>query len=171
MGVLIVQYLGVFAITTQTWPVNMAMVKLVSGLTSVFILWLASSRILKPVTNPSNSLPTGKTIERPFLLSAGMLVGLVIYSQIPEASKWLVVAPKGILWAGLFLGGSGLLKLGFTDQPMPACVGLLTALSGFEILYSVVQSSILMAGLLACVNFGLATAGAYLILSPSMEAE
>jgi hypothetical protein len=48
-------------------------------------------------------------------------------------------------------------------------LGLLTVLSGFEILYAAVESSILITGLLAAVTLGLAVVGAYLLTAPTME--
>jgi hypothetical protein len=45
----------------------------------------------------------------------------------------------------------------------------LTLLSGFEILYATVETSILLAGLLTVVNLGLALAGAYLMTATPSE--
>jgi hypothetical protein len=52
---------------------------------------------------------------------------------------------------------------------MRVIVGLLTVLSGFEIIYAAIESSVLVTGLLAGVNLGLALVGAYLLISPKME--
>jgi hypothetical protein len=70
--------------------------------------------------------------------------------------------------ACLLLIGMGLLSLGFSGRPLPTFLALMTTLSGFEIIYAAVESSALMAGLLASVNLVIALTGAYLILSPSM---
>jgi hypothetical protein len=43
-------------------------------------------------------------------------------------------------------------------------------LSGFEIIYANMESSVLVTGLLAGVNLGLALVGAYLLVAPAMEA-
>jgi hypothetical protein len=48
-------------------------------------------------------------------------------------------------------------------------LGLLTVLSGFEIVYSAVETSTLVAGLLAGVTLGIAVVGAYLITALSEE--
>jgi hypothetical protein len=48
-------------------------------------------------------------------------------------------------------------------------LGLLTVLSGFEILYAAVETATLVAGLLAAINLGLALVGAYLLAAPSLE--
>lgn len=41
-------------------------------------------------------------------------------------------------------------------------MGLLTTISGFELMYAAVENSVLVAGLLAVVTLGLALVGAYL---------
>ena len=69
----------------------------------------------------------------------------------------------------LILMGMGLLQLGFTGQPLRTIIGLLTLLSGFEIIYVSVETSTLVAGLLASVNLGLSLVGAYLLVAPTME--
>jgi hypothetical protein len=51
-----------------------------------------------------------------------------------------------------------------TSRPYQVTLGLLTLLGGFEVLYAGVESSILVAGLLALINLGLSLAGSYLIL-------
>jgi len=65
----------------------------------------------------------------------------------------------------LLLIGMGLLHLSVTDRILQVTVGLMTVLAGFEILYTAVESSTLMAALLAVVNLGLALAGSYLMIA------
>jgi len=48
-------------------------------------------------------------------------------------------------------------------------LGLLTVLGGFEVLYAVVETSILVTGLLAMANLGIALVGAYLLSVPELE--
>jgi hypothetical protein len=50
-------------------------------------------------------------------------------------------------------------------------LGLLTFLSGFEVLYAAMESSSLVTGLLAVVNLGLALAGAYFLGSEAKREE
>jgi hypothetical protein len=56
-----------------------------------------------------------------------------------------------------------LLQLGITLHPIRVILGLLTTLTGFEILYSTIENSILVSGLLAVVTLGLALTGSYLL--------
>ena len=65
--------------------------------------------------------------------------------------------------------GMGLLHLGLTNHPFRVTLGLLTVLSGFEILYAAVETSTLVAGLLAGINLGLALVCAYLLVAPLLE--
>jgi hypothetical protein len=89
----------------------------------------------------------------------------------PRLVEWLPHFSFPQAAGGTLLIGMGLLHLGLTSQPLRVAFGLLTAVAGFEILYSVVEASALVAGLLAAVNLGLALAAAYLLLAPIMEEE
>ena len=65
--------------------------------------------------------------------------------------------------------GLGLLQLGITAQPMRVIIALLTFLSGFEILYSFVEKSTLVAALLVLINIGLSLVGVYLLKPVNRE--
>jgi hypothetical protein len=117
-------------------------------------------------TQEEHSWPSGII----FRLLAIILVVLVILSIAPGLVIWLpgnINLP--VVEGSTILMGLGLLHLGMTAQPLRVIVGLLTVLAGFEILFAAVESSILVAGLLAGVNLGLAVVGIY-ILSSSGEA-
>jgi hypothetical protein len=63
----------------------------------------------------------------------------------------------------------GLLQLGTSAQPFRVVLGLLTVLAGFEIIYAAVESSTLVAALLAAINLSLALTGAYLLNMSQLE--
>jgi hypothetical protein len=48
-------------------------------------------------------------------------------------------------------------------NPLRMVLGLLTFLAGFEVLYAGLEFSVLVAGLMAAINLGLALAGTYLL--------
>ncbi len=77
-------------------------------------------------------------------------------------SLQLVGAQSPNRMGSLLLAGMGLLQLGTSAQPFRVVLGLLTVLSGFEIIYAAVESSTLVAALLAAINLSLALTGAYL---------
>jgi hypothetical protein len=82
---------------------------------------------------------------------------------------WLPEIDVQAAYGTMILVSLGLLQLGLTAHPFRVVLGLLTILSGFEILYAVMESSILITGLLAIVTLGLAIVGAYMLAAPTLE--
>jgi hypothetical protein len=163
------QYIGVFVLVGISWPLESAVAKLVSGGMACIVLGIASSE-----RNPAGfeswqisdtSWPSG----RAFRTMAAGLVWLTVFSLASKAASWIPGIGIYQVWAALILIGMGLLQLGFTAQPLRVVIGLLTTLSGFEILYSAVESSALLTGLLSAVTLGLALVGAYLLSTENME--
>jgi hypothetical protein len=190
MGMLAAQYVGVFFLVAQSWTIGMAVAKLIAGWMAGAVLGMALAGLAQPEAGDSQpqtepeTYPAGlhsplparalrflPPTERLFHLLAALLVGLTVLSLAPRAVEWVPAIGLAQAWGGLLLVGMGLLQLGFTARPLPTILGLLTILSGFEILYAAVENSTLVAGLLAVVNLGLALVGAYLITAPQMEGE
>jgi hypothetical protein len=183
VAALAVQYFGVFFLISLSWPVAMAVSKLVAGWISGAVLGMAL------VSNPTAGEHTQKKGQNPpsrfpaflyflhirsvnvFYFLAALLVGLFSLSISAEVKSWIPGIQIEQIWAGLLLLGMGLIHLGFRVDPFSTILGLLTILSGFEIMYAVVEQSTLVAGLLSVINLGLALVGAYLILSPHMDEE
>jgi hypothetical protein len=162
VGALAVQYVGVLMLVALSWPLEMAMVKLVAGWIACAVLALANTGVPEP--EQQGIISSGL-----FRLLAAGLVGLVVASLAPRIAFWIPsVATQQILGAGILVG-LGLLHLGLTSSTLRVIIGLLTGLAGFEILYAAVESSILVAGLLAGVSLGLALVGAYLLIIPTLE--
>ena len=154
---LAVQYLGVFWLVQNHWPITMAAAKLVTGWMACAILGIAQLSANK-TAEPETSWPQGR-LFRLFTAGLALLVALILALR---AATWLRLSLP-VSWGGLLLIVMGLLYLGNTAQTFRVILGLLTVLAGFEILYAAVESSILVAALLAVVNLGLALSGAYLI--------
>jgi hypothetical protein len=165
IGGLAFQYAGVFVLVAQSWPLEMAVVKLVTGWMAGAVLGMALIGV-----NPRWLAREHRRFSEVLLRAlAAVLSGLLVISLAPRLSGWLPGSRLEQLQGGLLLIGMGLLHLGLTAQPLPVALGLLTVLSGFEILYAVVETSTLVTGLLACVNLGLALVGAYLLLISELE--
>ncbi len=166
---LAIQYIGVFVLVAISWPLESAIAKLVSGWMACTVLGIACSESsaagLESWQMADSSWPSGRIFRT---LAAG-LVWLTTISLAPKASAWIPGVGLFQAWAALILIGMGLLQLGLTAQPLRVVIGLLTARSGFEILYSAVESSALLTGLLAAVTMGLALIGAYLLAAPGMD--
>ena len=92
-----------------------------------------------------------------------LLVVLSVSALVPEVMVWFPGGQTAQVWGGLLLIGMGLVHLGVASRGLRVIISLLTTLSGFEILYAVVESSTLVAGLLAVVTLGIALTGAYLL--------
>jgi hypothetical protein len=104
------------------------------------------------------------------LFAAGIIL-LIVRVTTPTVDTIMADAGYAITGGSLILIGMGLLHLGITSYILRVVIGLMTVLSGFEILYSAVEGSILVAALLATINLGLALVGAYLLVAQNNARE
>lgn len=158
------QYFGVFMLVAVSWPVNFAVVKLVAG-------WMSAS-----ILGVTRGFPSGiKARERVwptewvFRTMAASLVVLAVFSLAPQTRDLMPNINLYQVGGGFLLIGMGLLHHALTQHALQALLGLMTVLSGFEVLYAVVESSTLVAGLLAIINLGIAFVGAYLLATHIVE--
>lgn len=161
---LAVQYLGMFVLTLHHWPLGMASVKVVAGWMSAAILGMTRSG-LSEETDEESMWPRGR-LFRIFL--AGIVL-LIVRVVTPTVDTIMADAGFPISGGSLVLIGMGLLHLSITGRVLRVTIGLMTVLSGFEILYSAVEGSVLVAALLAVINLGLALAGAYLLIAANQQ--
>ena len=162
-----VQYIGVFILVGVTWPLEMAVIKLITG-------WIASAVVgMGLVSLPTeNTKPERKpTSGQLFNLILVVMVVSTILSFGPWVAKWLIQASYEQIIGGLLLVGMGLLHLGVSSHPVSVTIGLLTFVSGFEIIYATLDASPVAAGFLSIIALGIALTGSYLILAPNMERE
>lgn len=162
-----VMYVGVFVLIAFSWPLEMAVVKLVAGWISSSVLGVSLVNLPNAWYRPGQYWPS-KIV---FRLSVAGLVGLVAISLTPFVQNWLSDALFEQVLGGLLLIGLGIFYLGLTSQPVQMVFGLLMVFAGFEILYASIEASVLVAGFLAIINMGIALVGAYLLLAPTMEVE
>lgn len=187
LGLLAVQYFGMFWLVSLYWPFGLASVKLVTG-------WMASATLgvtrlgmgEEPQSGGSGSegpqrLPalnsqSLETLEsgpvpqgRLFRLLAAFIVIVLVVAITPQAEAMIPGISRPVIAGGLLLAGMGLLHLGLSAEALRVTLGLLTVMTGFELLYAAVETSILLAGLLSIVNLGLALTGAYLVTCGPVE--
>lgn len=155
-------YVAVFWLVAISLPTGIAIVKLIVGWMSGAVL--GASHYDTDLVDERYAGLAG----RMFRVLAILLVWIVVYSITPGFVGWLAIKPV-ILWGGLILIGSGLLQLGMTTLPLRVILGLLMMVAGFEVIYSAVEKSILVTGLLAAINMGLAMIGAYLLTASGLE--
>ncbi|MBN2046899.1 MAG: hypothetical protein JW750_03550 [Anaerolineaceae bacterium] len=159
---LAVQYLAVFALVTLSWPIGLAAVKLVAG-------WMAAAVLgaSQPAADLRYRFSKGNA-GLIFRFLTAVEVWLLVFSISPKLAEWLPVDSM-ILFQGLLLIGMGLLQLAMSVNRVRSIVGLLTFFSGFELIFAALESSVLVAGLLAMTQLGLAIAGGYLMSLPGEE--
>jgi hypothetical protein len=165
LGLLAVQYLGIFLMVQSQWPVSMAAAKIVTGWMACAVLGIAQLNLKWERAFESTWLK-----GRLFQVFAAGMVFVVTFGLSFRVVTWLGVSLP-VAWAGLYLLGLGLLHLGITSDPFEVVIGLLTVFAGFEILYAAVEISALVTALLSVVNLGLALTGAYFLsLTPEKSA-
>jgi hypothetical protein len=162
LGCLAGQYLALFLLVQITLPLSSAAAKLVTGWMASTILAIAqmnTGQVEKSETN----WPQGQWFR---VLTSGIV--LLVTLALAQRSLDLLGISLPAAWTGFFLIGIGLLQLGVTGQPFRVVLGLLTTLSGFEIVYAGVENSALVTAFLVVINLGLAMAGSY-FLAPLEE--
>ncbi len=178
LGLLAVQYFGMFWLVTQHWPFGLASVKLVTGWMASATLGITRLQRLETLDSDagldSNVSRRWDTVQIPqgrlFRLFAASIIVVLVIAITPATEAMIPGISRPVIAGGLLLAGMGLLHLGVTAEIMRVTLGLLTVMTGFEILYAAVETSILLAGLLSIVNLGLALAGAYLMTAGPEEA-
>lgn len=165
LGLLGVQYLGVFWLTSLHWPVSMAAIKLVTGWMAIATLGITRLNLKDTEEGTKQVWPQGRLFR---LFTAG-IVTVIVMTAAPSVEEIIPGIGLPVISGSLVLMGLGMLHLGLTVQPFRVILGLLTVLSGFEVLYAALESSVLVAAMLATVNLGLALVGAYLLTARAPE--
>jgi hypothetical protein len=158
---LAIQYLGMFVLTLQHWPIGMASAKVVAGWMSAAILGMTRSGLTSDAEDEESAWPHGRL----FRLFAAATVVLITSVVTPSVDTIMADAGFPVTNGSLTLIGMGLLHLGLTAYVLRLVIGLMTVLAGFEILYATVEGSVLVAALLAVINLGLALVGSYLLIA------
>lgn len=161
IALLSIQYVAMFVLVLQHWPLGMASVKVVVGWMAAAILGMTRSGLSNENLNEENIWPRGRLFR---IFAAGIVV-IIVAGTTPSVDTIMADAGFAVTTGSLLLIGMGLLHLGMTTDILRVAIGLLTVLSGFEIIYSAVEGSVLVAALLAVITLGLALVGSYLLLA------
>jgi len=162
---LAVQYALLFWVLQGALPLGLALTKLLTGWMSVALL--GATMHLQSLSAQTPDRPPW-TLQVFRVASAGM-TWIIAFSGQTALAQWIALNPFS-LTASLILFGVGLLKCGFSETTLDLIMGLLVALSGFDLLFAFLVDSVLMTGLLALVTLGLAGVGSYLITNTSLPA-
>lgn len=152
------QYLGVFLLISLSWPIEYAIVKLVAGWIGAAVLGMGLVEQTETWKDELGKWLSG-TIFRIFL--AGFVVFMASILT-PGMARLIVRASALQVFGALSLIGLGLVHLGLTAISTRIILSLLTILSGFEVFYATMETSLLVNALLAVNTLGIALVGAYL---------
>lgn len=166
LGALGLQYLAMFWLVTLHLPFVMGAAKLITGWMVVAILGMTHLSLPAVLAEDGDVRPS--QWFRAALMAVAAFVSAGVASRIESAMPGLGLP---VAAGGLLLIGGGVIHLGVASNLMKTILGLLTMLSGFEIIYAAVETSILVAGLLAVVNLSLGLAGSYLMIAGSISPE
>jgi hypothetical protein len=155
-----VQYLAAFVLVTLSWPIGMAIVKLITG-------WMATAAIAFTCLRQKQGASTSETTASLFFRGlAGLLIVLLIFILAPSLqARVFSGVDLMIVQGGLILVGMSLMQLGINSEPYLVMISLLSFLTGFEVIHAALELSTLLTGLLVVVNLGLALVGVYLMVN------
>jgi hypothetical protein len=148
------QYVAVFWMVLQVWPMGLAVVKLIAGWMAGAIL---GASLIEEKINIRDTI-----FEQRFKIVLVAIVWIIIFSITPQIQTWLPI-PESLIMGGVILIAVGILQFGITDNPIRVIFGLLTCFSGFEVLYAGVENSVLVAGFLVIITLGIALVGALFV--------
>jgi hypothetical protein len=183
---LLVQYVLVGILHLRMLPVELALVKVLVGMLVCPMLywaarWIESERAHKAelerqqiaqemgeVPLPPLSWPIRPT-NGLFRLLAILLLGMVLYSvstslSLPFIAPDIAPSPIWLVLIGLFI-------LVLTSEPIPAGMGLLTLISGFELFFDAMNPGLIEVGLLAAIHLLVGLAISYLAIVRDLTGE
>jgi hypothetical protein len=155
IGLLALQYLAMFLVVLMMWPFSVALIKLMVGWMVAAVL--STSGTARDAFQEEPLLPMGRV----FRITMAALILIVVLSAAPQLNRLLPEINIWVIRCGLLSIGLGLAHVGISTRPYRIILGLLTILTGFEIMYAAVEVSFLVIGLLVGVNLALALAGVY----------
>lgn len=169
-------YLGIFILSATGLPIGLAVTHLLAGWTACIIVGMAimaipSEELTKlGISSEKLSIRSFNLESRQvFQFLSAILVVTATYWISPQMMSWIPGSGFEQIWGGLMLIALGITLIGFNTRPFPVTIGLLIILGGFLIIYSIVESSTLITGLLAVVIIGLGLVGAYIITVQYIE--
>ncbi|MDD2522046.1 MAG: hypothetical protein PHW11_04425 [Anaerolineaceae bacterium] len=162
---LVVQFICVFPPLLKILPLQLALIHPFTGLMVTLILYLTLLGVggIKAI-DLRHTLTSGEL----FRGAAGVFLLATLRAFLPQIHQAvfpLVSIDHLFLSLGLIL--IGLLQMGTIREPFYLAIGILTFLSGFELLYSGLEFSFLLEALLVAVNLLLAIVGSFFIIKDS----
>jgi len=156
------QYICIFLIILEIRTPFLAGIKLIVGLMVSLMLYLTlkSSGLIESIFLRRH-VSSGQTFRGTIALLLALISILAAptlqQSAFPQSSQLLLTASLGLILFGLF-------QMGTITEPLYLVIGLLTFLSGFELLYASLEFSRVLEALFTAVNLSLALIGCFFIV-------
>jgi len=156
LGSMVLQYLFVFFLVASLWPIGLAVIKLIVGW---IVCSLIGSAYLHTVPGKKEDPNNAKNI---FSALTSVVIWLIVFTVSSQEISFLPLSRPYIVASGILLG-MGTLQLGSTTHLLRILFGLLTILSGFEVLYAGLEQSVLVTGLLSIIYIIFGFMGWYML--------
>lgn len=148
-------YLIGFILIVQIWPLSLAAVKLISGLMGVALLGMAKINLAEKTDQEEG------VSSRIFIFLLVSLSWIIVTATINKLNEWLPIEYTNLFIGMLFLI-AGVIKFSIGQKVFDVIVGLLTFLSGFDIIYSSLEGSALVTALFGLIILSICILGSYL---------
>ncbi|MGB4595452.1 MAG: hypothetical protein WBI14_06060 [Anaerolineaceae bacterium] len=156
------QYVGVFLVLLSIRPVAVAFIPLLVGLMTTLILvvtLVGSGRLEKQ--RFLERISAGEV----FRTIAGLVAIVLIALLVPTVRREIFPGTGSyLLFGSLGLIMLSLLQLGMKSEPLYITLGLLSFISGFQLLYASLETSALLVALFVVLNLGLGLVGAFFLV-------
>ncbi len=145
-----------FVISVQFTSSFAALIRLVASMSAVFVIYISLRE--KQVT--LNLLNSNIVLFRVVAFTIFIILAVLIAIKI---SDYLQISIDIIL-GGLFAVFCGILQLGISSTPSKVILSIILFYNGFSSIYSILESSLLINGLLSLVVILLGALGTYFVI-------
>jgi len=172
---LVAQYLLAGLLLTRVIRPEIATIKALIGAMICVVLYVTARRVgwgrlpLEEGEEPPSWWLLALMMGVPFRILAALMALALAYSAALRMP--LPNVPLEITVGGFTLGMVGVFAIALAREPLKGGIGLLTAMTGFEMFYSSVEQSLVVVGFLGLVNLGIALGISYLTTSQALPEE
>ena len=172
---LVAQYVLAGLLLTRVIRPEIATIKTLIGAMICLVLYVTARRVgwgrllLEEGEEPPSWWLLALMMGVPFRILAALMALALAFSAALRMP--LPNVPLEVTVGGFTLGMVGLFAIALAREPLKGGIGLLTAMTGFEMFYSSVEQSLVVVGFLGLVNLGIALGISYLTTSQALPEE
>ena len=172
---LVAQYVLAGLLLTRVIRPEIATIKTLIGAMICVVLYVTARRVgwgrlpLEEGEEPPSWWLLALMMGVPFRILAALMALALAFSAALRMP--LPNVPLEVTVGGFTLGMVGLFAIALAREPLKGGIGLLTAMTGFEMFYSSVEQSLVVVGFLGLVNLGIALGISYLTTSQALPEE